>query len=314
MTFNLDALQQIAERTLHNADEFVRKYTDFFVAPPGNTTFQYYDKNGNLVTVTRPNLAKLEKTINDFVANARREYPITPNLLKNTRFFQWPGEIIDSQNPYGTKENQWFDNSLPLFWSWYNYTDSNGITGDTAFKAKTIHVKNTSAWVAEGLPSLDQVPLVNSNGYGAELVRVLVLDISRTKGGTVILAQDCHSSTSWNVGNFTITEKFYFAILSRSGNIEITLPGNRFPTYFIGTQEQGKWHYVTVRRKGFGGCIQGFLKGSGSMKIAILLPFVTFGYLPDDVHIWAGYVGSDATAYSHGDLIVLSSALAKEPW
>jgi len=71
MTFNLDALQQIAERTLHNADEFVRKYTDFFVAPPGNTTFQYYDKNGNLVTVTRPNLAKLEKTINDFVANAK---------------------------------------------------------------------------------------------------------------------------------------------------------------------------------------------------------------------------------------------------
>jgi hypothetical protein len=92
------------------------------------------------------------------------------------------------------------------------------------------------------------------------------------------------------------------------------LPGNRFPGLWIGGQEQGKWHHATVHGYGFGGCIQGALKGSGTIKVAILLPFVTFGYLPDDLHVWAGYVGSDATAYSHGDLIISSSALAKEPW
>jgi len=264
--------------------------------------------------ITLPGLPKLKAEVDGFIAGARGEYPITPNLLKNTRFFKWAGEIIDSEHPFGSKENTWFDNTLPLFWNWWNFTDSNGVTGDTTFKAKAVHVKNTTAWNEERLPSLDQVPLVRNDGYGAELTRALVLEISRSQGGTVFLAQDCHVYTSWNVGNFTLTEKFYFAILSRTGDMGISLPGNRFPTLWLGEQEQGKWHHITIRRQGFGGCIMGSLKGSGTIKIAILLPFVTFGYLPDDMHVWAGYVGSDATAYSHGDLTVSSSALAKEPW
>jgi len=253
--------------------------------------------------------------VDNFIFGARGEYPVTPNLLKNTRFFKWADEIIDSDHPFGSKENQWFDNTLPLFWGWYNYKDHSGITGDTTFKAKTIHVKNTSAWNTEGLPSLDQVPLVRSDGYGADFTRALVLEISRTQGGTVILSQDCYRYTSWNVGNFAVTSKVYIAVLSRTGDIRFALPGNRFPSTPIGDDEEiGVWHHITTHRYGFGGCIQGSLAGSGTMKLAILLPFVTFGYLPDDMHVWAGYVGSDATAYSHGDLIISSSALAKEPW
>ncbi|MEO2067924.1 MAG: hypothetical protein ABGX27_00215 [Desulfurobacteriaceae bacterium] len=315
MTVNLAEIGQKLDRLIYNmSEQNKRAYSVFYDPNPQDVELPQLDENGNLVTVKIPNRAKILADFETWREGARGEYPITPNLLKNTRFFKWSGEVVDSSYPYGSKDNTWFDNTLPLFWGWYNFTDSSGVTGDTTFKAKTIHVKNTSAWNTEGLPSLDQVPLVRSDGYGAEFTRALVLEISRTQGGTVILSQDCYRYTSWHAGDFTITEKFYFAILSRTGDIKLTLPGNRFPTLYLGEEEQGVWHHITIRRQGFGGCIQGYVSGSGTMKVAILLPFVTFGYLPDDMHVWAGYVGSDATAYSHGDLIVSSSALAKEPW
>ena len=312
---NLAELQQKVDRLLFNMSEQNRRaYSVFYDPNPQDVELPQLDENGNLTTVKIPNRAKVLSDFEAWKAGTRGEYPITPNLLKNTRFFKWADETIDNTNPYGNKDNTWFDNTLPLFWSWYNYTDSNGVTGDTTFKAKTIHVKNTSAWVEEGLPPLDQIPLIRA-GYGDNLVRALVLDITRTGGGTVILNQDRHYYTSWSVGNFAVTSKAYIAVLSRTGDIRFALPGNRFPTTPIGDDEEiGVWHHITAHRYGFGGHIQGSLAGSGTMKIAILLPFVTFGYLPDDMHVWAGYVGSDATAYSHGDLIVSSSALAKEPW
>ncbi len=242
--------------------------------------------------------------IDSFIVGARGEFPITPNLLKNTKFFSWSDEVVDASNPYGSKDNQWFDNTLPLYWGWYNYN-----SGDTKFQAKTIHAKNQTAWVNEGLPSLDEVPLVRMDGYGTENVRALILNITRTTGGTVILSQDCHRYTSWNVGNFWLTEKFYAAILSRTGDIDINLPGNRFPAIKLGNLEQGKWHHITAYRQGFGGCIQGDVSGAGTLKIAILLPYVSFGKLPEDMHIWAGYVGSENTAYSHSDLIVSNASI-----
>jgi len=48
-------------------------------------------------------------------SNIEAEFPITPNLLKNTRFFKWADETINADHPHGSKENQWFDNTLPLF-------------------------------------------------------------------------------------------------------------------------------------------------------------------------------------------------------
>jgi len=68
MTFNLDALQQIAERTLHNADEFVRKWIEFLSAPAGTLTLEYYDQSGNLRSVSFSNRAKI---VRDFVTNVK---------------------------------------------------------------------------------------------------------------------------------------------------------------------------------------------------------------------------------------------------
>jgi hypothetical protein len=230
--------------------------------------------------------------------NIAKAFPITPNLLRNTRYFEWSD---------GENENVWIENTLPQFWGWLNATRDEG---DTEFKAKTISVVNQQAWTEEKLPPITQVPLLRRT-YGANYTRALLLDITRSRGLTVFLSQDCHFFTAWHAGNFAVTMKFYFTVLEREGDVRMTLPGNRFPTYWIGGQEPGRWHYVTLHGEGFGGCVQGYLQGSGRLKIAILLPFVTFGFLPEDIHVWAGFLGSEGAPYSHGDIVIRSSALAK---
>ena len=67
MALNLTELQQKADRVIHNADEFVRRWTEFLSAPAGTVTMEYYDPNGNLQTVTFDNRNKL---VQDFIANA----------------------------------------------------------------------------------------------------------------------------------------------------------------------------------------------------------------------------------------------------
>lgn len=66
MALNLAELQQKADRVIHNADEFVRKWMEFIAAPAGTVTLEYYDRNGNLKTVSFSNRNKL---VQDFIAN-----------------------------------------------------------------------------------------------------------------------------------------------------------------------------------------------------------------------------------------------------
>ena len=62
MGFDFSGLQQTADRVLHNADEAIGKLRDLVLAPAADIPIQYYDKNGNLVQTTRPNLNKVFQT------------------------------------------------------------------------------------------------------------------------------------------------------------------------------------------------------------------------------------------------------------
>ncbi len=55
---------------IHNADEFVRKWMEFLAAPAGNVTLEYYDRNGNLQTVTFSNRNKLVQDLISSINNA----------------------------------------------------------------------------------------------------------------------------------------------------------------------------------------------------------------------------------------------------
>ena len=70
MALNLAELQQKADRVIHNADEFVRKWVEFLSAPAGTVTLEYYDRNGNLQTVSFSNRNKLVQDFIESVNNA----------------------------------------------------------------------------------------------------------------------------------------------------------------------------------------------------------------------------------------------------
>ena len=69
-TFDFAVLQQKADRVIHNADEAVRKWVDLVLAPAKDVPIQYYDKNGNLVQTTRPNLNKIYQQVLTNALNA----------------------------------------------------------------------------------------------------------------------------------------------------------------------------------------------------------------------------------------------------
>lgn len=63
MSFNFSQLQQSVDRLLINSSEAINKLVDLSIAPASDVTVQYYDRNGNLVTQTTPNMMKVLNTV-----------------------------------------------------------------------------------------------------------------------------------------------------------------------------------------------------------------------------------------------------------
>jgi hypothetical protein len=192
-----------------------------------------------------------------------------------------------------------YENELPDYWGWYNY---NG--GDTHFKAMVIDATDDNTLSKYGIQDpKGHIPLCDS--YGSN-VSILYLEIEKTKGNTIILDQDCGHYTAWNRGNFVTGIKGYFCVVDATGDISIDI-SNRFAALNSGkgVDQKGKgWYHVTSHRRGFGGCIQVHVYGTGTIKIALALPYAYVGYIPEEIHAWAGYVGTKDTAYTHNDVIV----------
>jgi hypothetical protein len=254
-------------------------------------------KSNEVIDLVKGQFGKWDKRVNDKVAWADSEiknfknnvfeyFPITPNILKNTKNFKWKGK----------NKATFYENTLPDYWSWYNY---NG--GDTKFKAMVIDITDTNTLNKYNIPHPDkEIPLCNK--YGND-VSILYVEIEKTKGNTIFLSQDCVRYTAWGKGNFIIGTKAYFCVIDADGSISIDI-SNRIAGVGVNANDKGKgWIHKTNHRRGFGGCHQGYIGGSGNLKVAIALPYAYVGYLPDNIHAWAGFIGGK-TAYTHSDLIV----------
>ena len=88
---------QYAIRTLKTAGEIVRKSYDMFYNPnPLDVQTEVYDENGNLITATLPNRAKIHQDYENWRANVRKEYPFI-NILKNSNMLDVDGDgVLDS--------------------------------------------------------------------------------------------------------------------------------------------------------------------------------------------------------------------------
>ena len=290
MGINLTEISQKVLDNNKNAANVFRKMYDLHYNPnPLDVPFEYIDENGNKVTTSVPNRSKIRADFEEWRNDIYYNFLHSPNLLKNTKSFNWTDK----------KKSTFYENTLPDNWSWYNYNN-----GDTAFKAMIIPVKDNDTLNSFNIPDpKGAIPLIRSDGYGADEVSILYLEITKTTGETIILAQDCSQYTSWGVGNFITGMRYYSVVIDGEGDIGIDI-SNRFASNYTTVNDKGKgWQLKVAHKNGFGGCIQGHVIGNGSLKVAIALPYAYVGYIPENIHFWAGFVGS-STAYTHKDLIV----------
>lgn len=289
MGINLTEISQKVLDTVSNASNVFRKMYDLYYNPnPIDVPMEYIDENGQKRVTNVPNRSKVLGEFETWKAGVEGHMPLMPNLLRNTKNFTWTNH----------NEATFYDNELPDGWFWGNY---NG--GDLQFRAMVINAADTATLDSLGISHpLEQIPLCGENGND---VSILYLELQRTQGETRILSQDCEKYTSWSVGNFPVGTKAYFCVVDATGDIGIYVGSNRFPAAGVTAAEKGKgWLHKTGYRNGFGGCIQGSATGSGTMKVAIALPYAYAGFLPDHIHAWAGYVGTSVSAYTHNDVIV----------
>jgi len=289
MGINLTEISQKVLDTVSNASNVFRKMYDLHYNPnPIDVPMEYIDENGQKRTTNVPNRSKMKADFDGWRNSIYHKFSHSPNLLKNTKNFNWTGK----------EKSTFYDNALPDGWSWYNYND-----GDTTFKAMVIPVKDDDTLNSLNIPDpKGTIPLIRSDGYGADEVSILYLEITKTTGKTVFLAQDCSKYTSWNIGNFITGLRYYSAVIDGEGDIGIDI-SNRFASNYTTVNDKGKgWQLKVAHRNGFGGCIQGHVKGRGSLKVAIALPYAYVGYIPENIHFWAGFVGN-ISAYTHNDVI-----------
>ncbi len=294
MGINLTEISQKVLDTVSNASNVFRKMYDLHYNPtPLDVQMEYIDENGVKRTTQVPNRSKMLGEFEEWKDGVEGHMPLMPNLLRNTKNFQW------------TNHNKatFYDNELPDGWSWGNVTDNNGVAGDLQFRAMVIDASDIATLDSLNIPHpFDQIPLCDE--YGSD-VSILYLELQKTKGRVVILAQDSHTYTAWNIGNFTTGIKAYFCVVEATGDIKLRLGGNRFAPVFADISDKNRgWLHKTNHKNGFGGFIQGAVEGNGTMKVAIALPYAYAGFLPDHIHAWAGYVGTSASAYTHNDVIV----------
>jgi len=85
MGLNLAEIQQKLDRLIQNMSEQNRRAYQIFYDPnPQDVELPQLDENGNLITVTIPNRAKIKAEVDNFIAGARREYcgiRLTPNQI-----------------------------------------------------------------------------------------------------------------------------------------------------------------------------------------------------------------------------------------
>lgn len=124
MSINLAEIQQKVDRLLYNIAEQNRKAYQLFYDPnPQDVSLPQLDENGNLVTVSIPNRAKILEDFNNWRQKVRGEFPFV-NILENPYMIDTDGDgILNSPLPgcvagdYSIVEKTvlaWNDPNLPF--------------------------------------------------------------------------------------------------------------------------------------------------------------------------------------------------------
>ena len=90
------------------------------------------------------------------------------------------------------------------------------------------------------------------------------------------------------MGSFTTEVGVFVNVLEHTGNIQLLYASNAGAGVLIeGPAAQG-WQYLHNSKAGWGGCQQSYIRGEGRMRVAIALPYQSFGE-HSGVPVWAGF-------------------------
>ena len=217
------------------------------------------------------------------------DLPVTPNWMQDTEHFRGV-----CHGRVGV-ETPWAD-----AWGspWVSFNER-GTVFDAA--SSTVEVVDmTSEASAErarlwplGALSASQGGVVQDNFWGADmsalLLTVQTLPVAdETAFGAI--TQNCRLYTSWNVGSFATEIGVFVNVLEYTGNIQFRFAsgGDAGAGVLIeGPAAQG-WRHLHSSTAGWRGCQQSFFTGEGRIRVAIALPYQSFGN-HSGVPVWSGF-------------------------
>jgi len=214
------------------------------------------------------------------------DLPVTLNFLRDTRHFSG-----FCQGRVGV-ETPWAD----AWGSPWTFLNCRGTAVDAA--SSTVEVVDMTTQASAGRAGLwplgalsaSQGGLLQDNFGGADL-RALLLTVrtlpAADQGAFGLIGQGCPIYTSWNVGSFTTEVGVFVNVLEHTGNIQLLFASAGAGVLIEGPAAQG-WQYLHNSQAGWGGCRQSFIRGEGRMRVAIALPYQSFGN-HSGVPVWAGF-------------------------
>lgn len=240
-------------------------------------------------------VAVKEQEVNSFLLNARKDFPLTPNTLSDTKHF----EAIARDTALGTPVELFAAHSSP--WGAYLNHGSQGAGTITKIGTKDLASHGISA-NTEFQRALGAYRSEYGDYYGSDF-KVLILDVDITGpridssiGQILVLTQGCSTYTGWGRGEFTTQASCWVNVLECDEGMYFYPSANRSASIKVGAEEKGKgWLYKQETRNGWGGCHQPLFSGMGKMKVAVCLMYVGTGNHGDNA-IWADSVGHP---YSH---------------
>lgn len=206
-------------------------------------------------------VASAQTQVDGFINNARAEFPLAPNLLRDT--YQFTGLCGGQVN---TPVDIVTAHGAPWGCAWV----SGSGTG-------TIEVVTKDQFAAKGIGWGGDMALACSSDFYGAYFRAVLLDISFTTSGLFLfMTQGCPAFSGWIRGQFKTQASALVNVLSATGNIVCNVQANAAPTLRADASLVGQgWKYLHATKTGFGGCHQpSFVGDAGSsMRIAIALPY-----------------------------------------
>ncbi len=234
--------------------------------------------------------------INAELERMRASMPVSPNFIVDSKKFTkiCGGEVNKPMDWFEAQKTPWAAPSWP------------GTKGSGTLEVVTLDKLEEKGIKRGG--DLERVYRVDSEGVfiGKKAPEgdfyVLLIDVTieddpdavdpKEAKRLYLLCQGNPPLTGWSTGEVYIQSRVMVNVLAHSGDTRFHVMTNRTPGIVVGKEHVGKgWQYHTASKVGFGGNHQALFEGLGSMKLAICLPYSSFGDHGEGRFVWAGSVG-----------------------